>query len=157
MIELAQPSDRSTTSTPDIRERCVRLTKIINRPNLTTRQRRRYDLKRNGVACYARKVAIPDPFRDLLTPFDTNTLVCAHCLLLLLRIHLPEILRKAGPDDQDVAKLELGALVLGDSLHVGDGDLVRVKARVFDPLGFGIGSVVEEDAAGDEAAAFMPI
>jgi hypothetical protein len=48
-------------------------------------------------------------------------------------------------------------LVLGDSLHVGDGDLVRVKARVFDSLGFGIGFVVEEDAAGDETAAFMPV
>jgi hypothetical protein len=102
-------------------------------------------------------VVIPDPFRNLLTPFDTNTLVRAHCLLLLLRIHFPEILRKAGPDDQDIAKLELGALVLGDGLHVGDGDLVRVKARVFDSLGFGIGFVIEEDAAGDETAAFMPV
>jgi hypothetical protein len=76
---------------------------------------------------------------------------------LLLLIHFPELLRKAGPDDQDIAKPELGALVLGDSLHVGDSDLVRVKARVFDPLGFGIGFVVEEDAAGDETAAFMPV
>jgi hypothetical protein len=157
VAELVQPSDRSKTSTWDIRERCVRLTKITDLPNLTVRQRRRYDLKRKRVACYARKVVVPDPFRDLLTPFDTNTFVRAHCLLLLLRIHYPEILCKAGPDNQDIAKLELGALVLGDGLHVGDGDFVRVKARVCDPFGFGIGFVVDEDAAGDETAAFMPV
>jgi hypothetical protein len=142
---------------PGIRERCVGLTKLVNLPKLTVWQRRRYDLKGNRIACYARKVVIPDPFRDFLTPFDTNTLVRAHCLLLFLRIHLPEVLGKAGPDNQDIAKLELGALMLGDGLHVGDGDLVRVKARVFDALGFSICFVVEEDATGDETTALMPV
>ena len=104
-----------------------------------------------------RKVMIPDPFSNLLTPFHTNSLVRVYCLLLLLRIHCFEILRKAGPDDQDIAKLEFSALVLGDGLHVSDSDLMRVKARVFDPLGFGISFVVDEDAAGDETTAFMPI
>jgi hypothetical protein len=135
----------------------VTLTKLIDRAYLSTRQLRREDLKRNRIARHARKMVVPDPLGDRFAPLDTDTLVRAHHLLLLLSGRPAQILREARPNNQDICKLELGPLVLGDSLQVRDCDRVVVEAGVFDTLGFGVSFVVEEDATADEAATLVPV
>ena len=102
-------------------------------------------------------MVVPDPLGDFLAALDADTLVRPHRLLLLRRVHLAQVLRKARPDDQDVAELEARALVFRRGLQVRDRDRVRVEARVLDAFGLGVGFVVEQDAAADEAAALVPV
>ena len=100
---------------------------------------------------------VPDPLGDFLAAFDADTLVRPHCLVLLGRIHLAQVLRKATPDDQDVGELEARALVFRRGFQVRNGDCVRVEARVLDAFRLGVSLVVEQDATANKATALVPV
>lgn len=100
---------------------------------------------------------VPRPSRHLLVALDPDTLVAGQALGLLLGRNASQVVGESRPDEQDVAVLELGALVLCDGLEVLDGDCVGLEGGVLDALGARVLLVVEEDAAADHAAPFVPV
>lgn len=96
-------------------------------PLAAIRLARRDVLEGNHVARHGSKVLVPEPFGRLLVSRDAAGAVGAHELGLLLAGLAAEALSEAGADDDDVARLEGDALLLGDGLDVLDGDLVVVE------------------------------
>lgn len=100
---------------------------------------------------------VPDPAGGFLVTFDPDGLVGAEQFGLFLGRGVGQVVGEARPDDQDVAVLEGGALVLGDGLEVLHRDGVGVEARVLDALGPRVLFVVEEHAAADQSAPVVPV
>lgn len=100
---------------------------------------------------------VPRPPRHLLVALDADALVAGETLGLLLGRDAAQVVGEPGADEEDVAVLEGGALVLGDGLEVGDRDGVGLEAGVLDALGPGVLLVVEQDAAADHAAPLVPV
>lgn len=120
-------------------------------------ENRRDVFERDHIPGDGGEVLIPEPPRGVLVAHDAAHAVGAHELGLLLAGDVREALGEAGADDDHVAEFELDGLLLGDGLDVVDGDLVRVVG-VEGAAGFvGVLFEVDEDAAGDHAAALVPV
>ena len=102
-------------------------------------------------------MVVPNPLRHGLRALDTACLMCAHCLLLLLRVHLGQGLCEARADNEDVSLLECSTLLFGHGLKIGDLDCVVREGVVLDALTVGVGLVVEEDATGYQTATLVPV
>lgn len=116
-----------------------------------------HDFKAVGVAADSRKMVVPEPPQGFLAALDADPGIgVGDKLVVFLLIVLVVPLGPARADQQDVARAELDVLVLGYLVELGDGDGVARHGAVLDALAGGVGDVVEEHAAADNAAAFGP-
>lgn len=116
-----------------------------------------YDLEAVGVAADGREMVVPQPLQGLLAAFDADPGVgVGDELVVLLLVVLVVPLGPARADEQNVTGAEGDAGVLGHFVELGDGDGMAGHGAVLDALAGGVGDVVEEDAAADDAAALGP-
>ena len=125
---------------------------------LTPRRLRRPRLKRNLIPRNSREMVIPQPAHRLLAGLDPAMLMSVLDLcqpLLLARLVVP--LDPARAHDEHVAGPQRQLLVGDDGVEVCDGDFVARHRVVLDAFAVGVGDVVEQNAAADDAAAVGPV
>lgn len=120
-------------------------------------QLRRNSLKRYGISCHRSEVMVPEPLGDGRGSLDAADFVCSQSFLLLVARFAGEGFGEAAAEDEDVALFEGDALLLCDCLDFVDGDAVRGEGVEGDPVLIRPELVVDEDAAGDETAALVPV
>ncbi len=135
----------------------VQRTQVANSSNRAIGLLRRDDLEGDSVACHGSKVVVPYPLGNSFAAFNADTLVGPKHSLLLFCIPSSKVFSESGSHDENIAFLEFCALVLSNCLKVLERNGMSVKAPVLDALGLSIGSIVEEDAAADESASFLPV
>ncbi len=124
----------------------------------TTSLVKRHHLKAIAVAADGRKVVVPQPLERLLAALDADPGVrVGDELEVVLGAVLVVPLGPAGAQQQDVARQELDAAVLGHLLDLRHRDGVRRHRAVRDALARRIRHVVEQHASADDAAALRPV
>lgn len=103
-------------------------------------------------------MVIPEPLNTLLIASQPNKLMAILRLsdpLLGICSIIPS--HPSAPDDQDIRRVELNTLLLGNGFDVLDTDLVSTGSRVPNPFLLGPRRIVDEDTSSDDPTSFRPV